>query len=141
MGCLESDVRYGIDDCCSSWRRSASLQPTDNTAHRTPRATLPRRICLPLYNGDMSVARVCQPMETHALPSVIPRQNSPHSMMLMLKVMIMTFNDFLSRSNRFRFQRGKSGAIRLLFRQLDEHHNHRLRRERELPVPRQHILL
>ena len=63
------------------------------------------------------------------------------SMMLMLKVMIMTFSRFLNRPDSLWLQRGKSGTIRFLFLQFDEYHNHCFRCDKKFPVPQEYVLL
>jgi hypothetical protein len=64
-------------------------------------------------------------------------------MMLMLIVMIMmvTFTSSLSHPDSLWFKRSKSGCIGILFRQLDEYHNHSLRIDLNLAATRKHILL
>ena len=62
-------------------------------------------------------------------------------LILIVMVMIMIVTRILSRHDRLRFKRRKSGSIRILFRQSDKYHYHGLRIDLKLAAALQHIML
>ena len=81
-------------------------------------------------------------ISSSGLLGLSPHSNAPSytSMMLIVMVMIMIASLFLSLPDRLWLQRCKPGRICILFRQLDEYHDHGFRVDMKLATSRQHIL-